>query len=187
MDLQFKNQRKSFQTFSKIYFWTATIHNWYHMMERDEQKEKIIDVFDMLSSKKLVSIYGFVIMPNHIHVIWEQHGLYGREMPFAAFMKITAWQFLDIIDQQGIADLFKVDAANKKHEIWKRDSKALELYSKRITQQKLNYIHANPISGKWKLAENNTDYHYSSAGFYQNGCNDFGFLKDIYQVLDSQS
>lgn len=33
--------------------------------------------------------------------------------------------------------------------------------------EKLNYIHNNPISKKWKLVENAIDYEHSSAQFYE--------------------
>ena len=33
----------------------------------------------------------------------------------------------------------------------------------------LDYIHHNPVSGKWRLAEDFTKYPHSSAGFYECG------------------
>ena len=36
-------KRKSSQSLSKIYFWTATIHNWLPLLNSDENKELIID------------------------------------------------------------------------------------------------------------------------------------------------
>jgi hypothetical protein len=38
----------------------------------------------------------------------------------------------------------------------------------KFLQQKLDYIHHNPISGKWNLADTFIDYKHSSAGFYEN-------------------
>jgi hypothetical protein len=35
--------------------------------------------------------------------------------------------------------------------------------------KKLNYIHRNPISGKWNLVNDYTDYEHSSASFYELG------------------
>ncbi|HRE12079.1 MAG TPA: hypothetical protein PK850_04830 [Ignavibacteria bacterium] len=39
-----------------------------------------------------------------------------------------------------------------------------------------NYIHANPIRGKWNLCKEFTDYKYSSAAFYYNESEDWDFL-----------
>ncbi len=49
-------------------------------------------------------------------------------------------------------------------------------YSVAVTEQKLDYIHQNPAQEKWKLAELPEDYYYSSARFYLENKDDFGFL-----------
>ena len=66
----------------------------------------------------------------------------------------------------------------------KRDSLGIEVYNKYIAKQKLNYMHLNPVSGKWQLSKNDLEYHYSSARFYETRIDDpkaigFGFLKNI--------
>ena len=35
-----------------------------------------------------------------------------------------------------------------------------------MIEQKLDYIHHNPVSGKWNLVEDFTQYLYLSAAFY---------------------
>ena len=37
--------------------------------------------------------YAFVIMPNHIHLIWNMLDLNGKESPAGSFAKFTAHQF----------------------------------------------------------------------------------------------
>lgn len=59
----------------------------------------------------------------------------------------------------------EINALNKKHEIWPRDSLSIEIFSKNFAIQKLDYIHVNPISGKWNLAKDYLDYFYSPQGF----------------------
>jgi hypothetical protein len=36
-----------------------------------------------------------------------------------------------------------------------------------MVEDKLEYIHANPCSGKWRLAVSASGYAHSSAGFYE--------------------
>ncbi len=45
-----------------------------------------------------------------------------------------------------------------------------------MIEQKLEYIHNNPVQGKWMLANDPLGYKYSSARFYENGDKEFGFL-----------
>lgn len=54
----------------KQYFWTATINNWYKLLEQDELKQVIISSLSYLVANKNVE-YAFVIMPNHVHFIWQ--------------------------------------------------------------------------------------------------------------------
>jgi putative transposase len=179
-----KHQRKSHTELSNIYFWTATIHKWKHLLFDDYNKQLIIDYLNKLSSDGFVTVYAFVIMPNHIHLIWQQNKKNGKESPFGSFLKFTAHQLLKILKEKGAAGEFAVQAANKSHEIWQRDSLAVEIYSRKVAEQKLNYIHANPIKGVWKLAESEIGYFYSSARFYETGIDDFGFLKNLFIELD---
>ncbi len=171
--------RKSVTSIGHIYFWTATIHNWYPLLADDRLKEIIIASLKRLSDNGKVTIYAFVIMPDHIHLIWQQNRYNGKESPKASLLKFTAHQFLDYLKAQGIAGAFLVQAANKNHEIWQRDSLGIEIYSRWFALQKLNYIHQNPVQGRWLLAKDDISYYYSSSRFYETGHDDFGFLTNI--------
>jgi REP element-mobilizing transposase RayT len=177
-------KRKSSQSLSKIYFWTATIHNWLPLLDSEENKELIIDLLHWLSHKKLVTVYGFVIMPNHMHIIWEQHGFNGNETPLSSLMKQSSYYLLQKIKEENVSEQFVVNAANKIREIWKRDSLAIEIYSRKVAKQKLDYIHSNPVNGKWKLSNDDISYPFSSANFYETGIDQFGFLSNLYTVFD---
>ena len=74
----------------KLYFYTATITNWRKLLEPDKYKNIIIDSLGYLVKAQKIKVYGFVIMPNHIHILWEFLELNGKEMPHASFMKYTS-------------------------------------------------------------------------------------------------
>jgi putative transposase len=178
------HQRKSHTSLSKIYFWTATIHKWLPLLENDFNKQIIVDSLKYLSDKELITVYAFVIMPNHIHLIWQQNDLNGKETPKGSLLKHSAHLFLKQLKENRISKYYEVNEANKKHEIWQRDSLGIEIYSKEVAKQKINYIHFNPVSGKWLLAKDDLGYHFSSAKFYETGVDEFGFLKNIFTLFD---
>lgn len=60
-------------------------------------------------------------MPNHIHIIWQQVKLNGKETPQGSFLKYTAHEFLKQLKNEGKSGDYEVTAANKKHEIRQRD------------------------------------------------------------------
>lgn len=52
-------------------FFTATNLSWNKLLELDKYKDMIIESMQFLVDDNRVIIYGFVIMPNHIHLIWQ--------------------------------------------------------------------------------------------------------------------
>jgi hypothetical protein len=44
--------------------------------------------------------------------------------------------FLKQLKAEGKSYLYEVNAANKKHEIWQRDSLGIEIYSGKVARQK---------------------------------------------------
>ncbi|MEI9955339.1 MAG: hypothetical protein WDM90_03300 [Ferruginibacter sp.] len=84
-------------------------------------------------------------------------------------MKLRLQQFNPQYLQQ-----FKVNAKDRKYQIWKRNSLSIELRSSKVYDQKLEYLHQNPV--KAGLCINREDYYYSSARFYLTGVDDFKML-----------
>jgi REP element-mobilizing transposase RayT len=178
--------RKSYNSLSKIYFFTATIHKWLPLLAQEKNRSLIIDYLDKLVKKELLTVYAFVIMPNHIHIIWQQNKLNGKETAQGSFLKYTAHEFLKELKLHNQSYLYEVNAANKKHEIWQRDSLSIEIYSRQVAVQKLQYVHFNPVSKKWMLAKDDISYYWSSAWFYETGIDNFGFLSNLYTVFDGE-
>jgi hypothetical protein len=85
--------------------------------------------------------------------------------------------FLKLLKAESKSNLYEVNAVNKKHKIWQRDSLGTEIYSSKVAKQKLYYLHNNTVNRKWQLAKDYFSYHYLSARFYETGIDDFGFLK----------
>ncbi len=52
----------------KLYFWTATINNWYKLLEEDVLKDVVISSLQFLVHNKKIEVYAFVIMTNHVHL-----------------------------------------------------------------------------------------------------------------------
>jgi len=174
-------QRNSGMKLGEIYFWTATINQWEHLLKPTIFKEIIVGSLDNLSTKGLIDVYAFVIMPNHIHLIWRLNTMNGKETPKSSFLKFTAHQFQKTIREidPDFLSSYKVEAINKAYEFWQRDPPAIILYTKEVMLQKLTYIHNNPLAAHWNLVIDPADYHYSSARFYVRGDSKFNFLKDI--------
>jgi len=89
-DFKYKGHRNSYTTLNEIYFWTITINNWQHLLRADDNKMIVMNSLQWLVQNKLVRICGYVIMPNHFHLLWEQLKMNGKELPKSSFEKYTA-------------------------------------------------------------------------------------------------
>lgn len=160
------------------YFYTDTIHDFKHLLADDDCKQICIDSWKYLAEKGLIKIYGYVIMPNHIHLLWMMDGLNGKESPAGSFAKFTAHRFKQLLLQKSELALlpYQSTKTDRKFQFWKRDPLAISITSKKALLQKLDYIHINPVREKWNLADLPENYRWSSAAFYLTGKDEFGFL-----------
>ena len=94
MGKAFEQKRKSFIELGEIYFWTATINKWQPLLQRDDYKNVVISSLEYLSSMGKIDVFAFVIMPNHIHLIWRVNEHNGKETAQASFLKFTAHEFI---------------------------------------------------------------------------------------------
>ncbi|MCC5928075.1 MAG: transposase [Cyclobacteriaceae bacterium] len=157
------------------------MNKWHNLLLDDRYKEIIIESLKNLTNAGKIDIFAFIIMPNHIHLIWRINENNGKETTQGSFLKYTAHEFKKLLkkdDQKQLSKYF-VNAANKKYEFWQRDSLAIHLYTDEVAFQKLDYIHDNPLSEYWQLVSDPCDYKYSSAAFYEKEIKNFPFLKDL--------
>jgi putative transposase len=174
-DSKYRNSRMDFD---EVYFWTDTIKDWKYLLKQDKYKSLIMSSWQELSERGKIIIYGFVIMPNHLHLIWEMKEPNGKEMPHASFNKFTSHRILKDLKAYHTAVLpyFKVDESEREYRIWQRDPLAVLMDNKAKIEQKLNYIHQNPLQERWSLVSTPEEYKWSSARFYETGEDEFRFL-----------
>ena len=52
-------------------FFTATILEWKRLLQPDKYKAIIVESLRFLVTTNRVIVYGFVIMSNHLHLVWQ--------------------------------------------------------------------------------------------------------------------
>lgn len=157
-------------------FFTASIKGWYKLLEHDKYKDIIINSLRFLVADKRIKLYAFVIMNDHIHLIWQMQPLIHPQHVQRDFLKFTAQQIKYDLqnNHKELLIYFESDANDRSYQFWKRRALSIELRSDKVYQQKLEYIHCNPVkAGICKLPE---EYSYSSSLFYHTGIDNWGFL-----------
>ena len=167
-----------------IYFITFTCHNWLSLLDAADAYSDVYNFFEVLKQKGH-SVVGYVIMPNHVHVLLHYRGkgatlnlLIGngkRFMAYSIVKKLQEKKHSALLQQLREAVEPKDKARGKLHEVWKPGFDVKPCRTEKFLLQKLHYIHDNPVRGKWKLALDNESYEHSSCLFYfhqqQRHCN----------------
>ena len=73
-------------------FFTATILEWKHLLKPDKYKDIVMGSLKFLVEKQRIKLYAFVLMPNHIHVIWQMRNAIKPADVQRDFLKYTAQQ-----------------------------------------------------------------------------------------------
>jgi hypothetical protein len=161
-----------------VFFITFTCYEWRPLIQICEGYDLVYHWFDYLKSQGH-HIIGYVIMPNHLHAVIAFRNC-GKSINtiIGNGKRFLAYDMVKRLNQMG-SDvlLYELQAAVKpgdksrsqKHEVWEDSFDWKECLSDDFIRQKLEYMHRNPCSGKWNLAENIIDYPHSSILFYETG------------------
>ena len=91
----------------KIGFYTATILNWQKLLKPDKYKDIVLGGVRFLAEEQRAKVYGFVIMPNHLHLLWKIENQWRLEEVQRDFMKYT-WQMIKFDLNQQHSNVLKL-------------------------------------------------------------------------------
>ena len=157
-------------------FYTATIQNWKQLLKEDEYKGIIIECLKFLVKEQRIELNAFVLMSNHVHIIWQPLQEYTLTQIQSSFMTQTAKVIKKklAIENPEVLEQLRVNKYDRTYQIWKREPLSVELFTEKAFLQKLEYIHENPVNaGLVNFAE---EYKYSSAKFYNDGTDEFNMI-----------
>ena len=117
-----------------LQYFSASIRNWLPLLATDKYKNIIIDSLHFMVENKRIELNVFVVMNNHIHLIWQP--LPGQSLSSIqlSFMKFTAQQikFALAIDTPVLLEQCKVNKTDREYQIWKRKPLSIELGSEKM-------------------------------------------------------
>jgi REP element-mobilizing transposase RayT len=161
---------------NRSHLFTATILEWKRLLKHDKYKDIIVDSPRFLVEDERIYLYGFVIMDNHIHCIWQLLNGYNQQLIQHSLLKFTAQKMkYDLVaNHPDVLEGFRVDAKDREYQFWERNPLSVNLWNEVVLLQKLKYVHQNPVRAGLCLEA--ADYYYSSAAFNERGDNVFDFL-----------
>jgi putative transposase len=127
---------------NKIYFVTLTIKNWHYIFDRHNRWKIIIDSLKYCIKHKELTIYGYVLMLNHIHLIFKSKDAIGFIRDFKKYTSKELFKNLEQTEPK-VAKLFISKEGSV--EIWKKTNMPIIIETEKIYWQKKNYIENNPV------------------------------------------
>jgi putative transposase len=131
------------------HFLTCSIVGWLPVFTRPAAVDIVFDSWRYLTEHKRLTIFGYVIMENHLHLIASSPNL-GKEI--GDFKSFTARRIIDhlracgdrlILDQLSwCKDKHKED---REFQLWQEGSHPQQIQGEQTMLQKLEYIHNNPV------------------------------------------
>lgn len=162
----------------KLYFVTFSVMNWIDVFTRWTYNQILIESLKHCQLNKGLEVYAWCIMTNHVHLIVGRNGNQKIEDILRDFKKFTSVAVVRSIAQNPeesrkvwLLRAFKNSAENsskhQKYRFWQSNYHPVELSDNFLMQQKLDYLHDNPV--KAGIVREAHDYNFSSAIDYSGG------------------
>ena len=154
-----------------IYFVSfATVH-WVDIFTRQPYFDILEESVTYCRKHKGLELFAYCFMPNHIHFIFRSK-LGNPSGLLRDFKRHTSKKMIAAIKEnpkesrrEWMLELFEKAGTRKtntgRYQFWQHHNKPIELWSASVLQQKLDYIHYNPVAAG--LVTQAEDWKYSSA------------------------
>ncbi len=147
------------------HFLTCTVVAWMPIFSNPNLAKILLDSLKFLQEQQRITLYSYVIMENHLHLIASAEKL-SKEI--GNFKSFTARSMVDWLKEHRsksywLKRLAEAKAAYKtgqRHQIWQEGSHPKMIFSEAMLRQKLDYIHNNPV--KRGYVDSPEDWRYSS-------------------------
>ncbi|MDN5210428.1 transposase [Fulvivirgaceae bacterium BMA12] len=172
---------------SQLYFVTFTVIHWIDVFTRDKYRSIFLDSIKYCQLNKGLEVYAWCIMTNHVHMILGTNDKKLEDIirDLKSFTSRSIRKELE--DRQNryesrkmwmlkmMKDAGKSNNNNKDFQLWQQHFHPIELNYNFKTEQKLNYIHNNPVVAGF--VESPEMWKYSSAKDY------YGLGKGLIDVI----
>lgn len=158
-----------------LYFVSFAVDEWLDVFIQNLYKDILVESLSFCQQNKGMEIVAWCIMTNHVHLIFKSIKEQRPELLLGDFKRFTSKAIIKAIKenpQENRKDFLlehfrkaaKQSSNVKNYQFWQHDNKPIELWSNAVIQEKIDYIHQNPVEEG--LVFRPEDYLYSSAVDY---------------------
>lgn len=157
------------QDMNKLHYITSVTNNRVPVFRSDEICRIFIEQMKELKKRFPFKLIGYVLMPDHFHMIVDIHG--GEVEKFLLRLRgMSARKIIDWLKDRGYFEsllklkLPAIRKGNYQYAVWQPKPLVIDLFSPKFVRQKLDYIHMNPVRAG--LCSHPADWKWSSYNAY---------------------
>jgi putative transposase len=132
------------------HFVTCSVVEWMPLFSQPELVAIVLDALRFLQQEQRLTLHSYVVMENHLHLVASAADL-SKEM--GNFKSFTARSLVDYLQQHRPQSywLKRLAAAKLSHktgqryQVWQEGFHPKLITSESMLQQKVDYIHQNPV------------------------------------------
>ena len=157
------------------HFLTFSVVQWIDALSRPDYKEILLESMRYCQQEKGLILHAWVFMSSHVHMICSANDGFSLSDIVRDFKKYTSKKLIEAIQTNPYESrkawmlwLFKSNGENNsnnsRYQFWQQDNHPIELSSNEMLNQRLDYLHMNPV--KAGIVDDAAHYVYSSARDY---------------------
>lgn len=140
-----------------VYFTTSTVVGWLDVFTRDVYRDILLDSIRFCQKNQGLTVHARVLMTNHLHMICSFHAKQEPGLLLKNMKSFTAIKMIDAIinnpkesRREYMLNLFEAEgkksSSNQCFKFWEHENHPVLLDSDILYNQKLNYLHWNPVT-----------------------------------------
>ncbi|XWN38111.1 MAG: transposase [Balneola sp.] len=140
---------------TKVYFVSFAVVHWIDVFTRNRYNEVLVESLKYCQKEKGLIIYAWCIMPSHVHLIIGtcKESMQNILRDFKSFTSRSIRKEIKNHPKESrrkwMIDMFMNaginNGNNKDWQFWQQNNHPIELSSPLIADQKLEYLHFNPV------------------------------------------
>ena len=149
------SRKHKFYNKEGLYFVSFAVVYWIDVFVREEYFQVLINSLDYCRNQKGMEIYCYCLMPSHVHLIFRAQENNPGDI-LRDFKRHTSMQIQAVVESNNRESrrdwiLWMMEKAGKansnvsKRQFWQQHNKPIELWTPEVINQKVDYIHMNPV------------------------------------------
>jgi REP element-mobilizing transposase RayT len=171
------SRKYKFHNKEGLYFVSFATVYWMDVFVREEYVNVLTDSLSYCRDNKGMEIYAWCILSSHVHLVFRAKNNNPGDL-LKEFKTYTSKKLQKLINdnpQESRKEwlLWMMERAGKKNsniknrQFWQQHNKPIELWSSSVIEQKIDYIHYNPVEAGFVIEPHH--WKYSSAIDYSGG------------------